>query len=219
MNGRSGLLIFALAMAAAHAAWSLSRLVDLDGSSLHFGLALVPPVLWILGVYARSLVVLLVFVPLAWAAPAYLPDEPAFSSVSGAAAVWTLVVYAAMALGWSSPESGARATSVQWTPSKGAHPGSTAGAAARDAWLVAALVVGPAIGFLLTPDLEALLTRSFGPLGGLAGAGLCVLGTLLGLALATDVWRARPPRTPSRRRAVRHLLALGAAGLMAVFAR
>jgi len=219
VSGRGGLLIPFLATAAAHGAWSVSRLASVPDEPIHVMLLLVPLVLWGLGVYARSLVVLLVFVPVTWAGSAYLPDVPPFSPGGGLAAVWTLLVYAATTLAWSSGHAGTPSTPIQWTPVAPVGVGSATTAAGRDGWLVAALTVGPALGFLLTPGIDARLTRSFGPLGGLAAAGLCVLGTLLGLALATDVWRARPPRAPSRRRAVRHAVALGVAGAAAAFVR
>jgi hypothetical protein len=217
--GLSGLtLIVALAMAAAHGAWSISRLVRIADAPMHLALALVPPVLWALGLYARSPVVLLVFVPVSWAAPAYLADEAAFTLASGLAAVWTLIVYAATSLAWLVADGPRTNAVVAWTslaeptPAAPRHVG-------RDGWLVAALIAGPALGFLSMPGVEAVLQRGFGPLAGLVGAGLCVLGTLLGLALATDVWRGRPPRTPSRRRAFRNLIAAVGAGLTALFAR
>jgi len=219
VSGGAGLLILLLATAAAHGAWSVARLASVSNLPMHVALLLVPLVLWGLGMYARSLVVLLVFVPVTWALSVFLPDARPFSPAGGLAAVWTLLVYAATTLAWSSGHGAAPSTPVQWMPVASRGSGRAVTAAGRDGWLVAALTVGPPLGFVLTPDLDGRMARSFGPLGGLVSAGLCVLGILLGLALATDVWRARPPRAPSRGRAVRHAFALGVAGAAAIIMR
>ena len=206
-------LLLALAAIAGHAAWVLSRLVHGPPPTAAWVVAVVPLVLWLVGMLRRSPVTLLGLVPVSWALPAYLDDPRAFASSTGLAAVCTLVAYVVAATAYLRParRDVPSPVVVSWQPLTGAQIGGAqsgaqiggaqiGGASMADATrpaLAAALVVGPGLGVLLMPGLEGTLRQGFGPLAGLVGAGLVVLGTLLGLAFATDVHRHRPARSGS----------------------
>lgn len=218
LTPRRAALLLALATVAAQVAWVVSRLALGRAETPVLVLAAAPVLLWTAGMVLRSGVLLLVAVPIAWTLPAYLDDTPPPGTGFGVAQVVTLLTYAVAAVAWLAALERVAETprAPAWEPNaRETHPPQAAGTG--PAWLIAALIVGPALGFLLTPGLEATLRQSFGALAGLAGAGLCVLATLLGLALATDVHRERPPRTGSRRRVVRAAVVLAGLGVALAF--
>ena len=199
-------LLVAAAALAAHSAWVLAHLALAGAPRAAWPIALVPVLLWSMGMLRRSAATLLAGVPVSWALLAYLDDPRRFSIATGLTDVATLVAYlVAAALYLASGERVVETpATVPWhpledAPERGPRPLSESALP----WLAGALVLGPGLGLLLSPGLEANLRQGFGPLAGLVGAGLVVLGTLLGLAFATDVHRQRPARTPNPRRAFR----------------
>jgi hypothetical protein len=199
-------LLVAVAALAAHSAWVLAHLALAGAPRAAWPIALVPVLLWSVGMLRRSAATLLAGVPVSWALLAYLDDPRRFSGATGATEVATLVAYlVAAALYLTAGERVAQTpATVAWHPLDDAPERSPRPLTEQALpWLAGALVVGPGLGLLLAPGLEANLRQGFGPLAGLVGAGLVVLGTLLGLAFATDVHRQRPARTPDVRRALR----------------
>lgn len=206
-----------LALAAVHAAWALPVVVRGSGGKAGWVLLVVPPVLWGAGMLRRSAVTLLGVLPVVWAGLAYVDDPARFSTATGLTAVGTLVAYVIVT---SRALAGRRAPSAEETPVRAWQ--TAAGGEGRDARstppgeveaaLAALLVLGPPIGFLASPGLEGTLRQSFGGLAGLVAAGLAVLGTLLGLAFATDLHRLRPVRSGSRRRVLVWAVAAAATG-------
>ena len=215
-------LLVAVAALAAHSAWVLAHLALAGAPRAAWPIALVPVFLWSVGMLRRSAATLLAGVPLTWALLAYLDDPRRFSVDAGLTAVATLVAYlvaAALFLAAGERVAETQAT-VAWHPMEGSARRVERPIVDQALpFLAGALVLGPGLGVLLAPGLEANLRQGFGPLAGLVGAGLVVLGTLLGLAFATDVHRQRPPRVPAPRRALRLGLAAAVVGVVALLAR
>jgi hypothetical protein len=68
-------------------------------------------------------------------------------------------------------------------------------------WLAAILVVGPAAGAALWPSVIHRVAGGFPTMMGRAHVALTLVALLVGLALATDLSRGRPPLPGNRRRA------------------
>lgn len=220
---RSGpALLVAVAALAAHSAWVLAHLALAGAPRAAWPVALVPVLLWSVGMLRRSGATLLAGVPVSWALLAYLDDPRRFSIATGLTDVATLIAYlVAASLYLTSGERVAETpATVAWhpledVPERSPRPVSEAALP----WLAGALVLGPGLGLLLFPGLEPNLRQGFGPLAGLVGAGLVVFGTLLGLAFATDVHRQRPARRPDPRRALRLAAAAMVVAVVALLVR
>jgi hypothetical protein len=172
---------------------------------------LVGPALLGLGLLRRNRAALLVGVPAGWALPAHgLPPaapEPALALV-GLAAV---AAYVPAACWFLAPRPVPNA--IEWTSLDGA-----AAPAARDPvpWVAGLVVAGPAVGAACWPALAEASGRGFPALPGLALVGIAFVGTLVGLAIATDLFRGRAPLPGSRARlGVLGVLATLLAGLLA----
>ena len=191
-----------MATLAAHAAFIVARLVRAPVGGLGLALSLFPMIVWGLGMFRRSPGVLLVLVPLAWAMPAYIEDPRAFAAGPGLTCAITLLAYAIAVLSWLRG-SHVDAVPPDWEslpPDKETAADVPFAASPGVPWVAAALIVGPGAAFLTFGAPESTLRQGFGGLAGLVGAGLCVLGTLLGAAMATDLHRPRFARLGRRRR-------------------
>ena len=166
-------LLVGVAALAAHSAWALAHLALAGAPRAAWPIALVPVLLWSVGMLRRSAATLLAGVPVSWALLAYLDDPRRFSVATGLTDVATLVAYlVAAALYLTSGERVAETpATVAWHPLDDAPARSPRPLTeAALPWLAGALVLGPGLGLLLSPGLEANLRQGFGPLAG-AGSG------------------------------------------------
>ncbi len=157
--------------------------------------ALVGPSLLALGMLRRSRAALLVGVPASWALPAHGLPPAAPDAALAAVGLAAVAAYVTAACWFLAPRPAPR--SVEWT--------SLDGVAARPArdplpWVAGLLVAGPAVGAACWPPLAEAAGRGFPALPGLALVGLALVGTLVGLAIATDLFRGRAPLPGSRAR-------------------
>ncbi len=163
----------------------------------------------LLGLWGKSAVALLVGVPGIWATTGFVVSDGAAPRQLAWVGAIATGVYLGAALRWlrGAPERRA----LDWTKRAPAQ-----GAAGFDSmpFVGAALVAGPALGVVLWPAIPRAAAAGFPGHAGQVTVGLALLGTLVGLALATDLARGRAPLigSPSRARvyAVVAALALGA---------
>lgn len=208
-----------IAAAAAHVVWIGIRVAGAR-SPAALPLALAPLPILAVGLWRRSPMALLVFLPLAWALPAYLPvpgdEQRLFEVGPGLAAVSTLVAYCVAALMYlrrADAPPAERAGPTWRALDEAPVPTGLGRARARlAAWTIAA----PAILFLAAGGGASALRSAFGRLAGMAAAGLCALGLLLGLAVATDLLRGRGPRPGRPARAGLALVVLCGVALAAL---
>lgn len=156
----------------------------------------------ILGLLRVSAPLLLVGAPLGWAIPGYWLPVSAFEGAGLALGV--VAVYLIVCLWWL--RAMRRAEAERAEPAWSAlitddAPGPRAG---RDPlpWIAALLVAGPAVGVGAWPPLARALDGGFPGRTGQAGALLALVGTLIGLAMVTDLARGRHPTPGSRQRAL-----------------
>lgn len=158
-------------------------------------LSFVLPLMVILGVWRQSPWILLTGVPIAWALPAHgLPDGGLAGSV-GTVALLAVVAYVPAALAWLRPRDPPLAE-VTWT----ALDDEPRRVVARPVpWVAGALVALPAVGVALWPGVADQVARAQAGVVGRAHVTLVLVALLVGLALATDLARGRPPVTGNRR--------------------
>ena len=154
----------------------------------------------------RSRVALLACVPLGWALPAYVRPPTLFSVPASAVALLAALTYVVLALSWL--RGSALRRQMEWQALEGRRrvpPDTTP--------LVAGIVVaGPAVGAALWSTLGYSAAVGFPGHAGRVVVGLGLLGTLVGLAIGTDLARGRGPLRGSRGRAI--VLATLSAGLL-----
>lgn len=149
-------------------------------------LHLLAPTLLAAGLLRRSQVAMLVGVPLGWAAGGYVLPASAFASGLSLVGVAATFAYFVTALRWLRGRPELRA--VEWAAD--APPGRDT----RDPmpWVAGFLVGGPALGVVLWPAIPRAAAAGFPGQPGRVTVALALLGTLVGLALATDLARGRP---------------------------
>lgn len=156
----------------------------------------------ILGILRASGPLLLVGAPLGWAVPGYWLPATAFEGPTGAVALGVMAAWLIVSLWWlrAVRRADAERVAVDWSALESGHAGETE----RDPlpWIGALLVAAPALGVALWPPVARALDGGFPGRTGQAGALLALLGTLIGLAIATDLARGRAPRRGSTERAV-----------------
>lgn len=211
-RGAHGVWVVAAAVAA-HVALVVDPLARAERAppSLAWMLAAVGPGLLTLGLARRSPWALLLGVPLGWALPSYVVVPRLQVEAGNAVALLAIGAYLATALQWL--RVGPAATAVPWRALNG---GAARPRPDPQPWLAAAVVAGPAVGVALWPPVAYEAAAGFPSQPGRALVGLGLLGTLVGLAMATDLARNRPPLRGDRRRAVGW--ALAAAGFVAAWA-
>lgn len=153
---------------------------------------LVPTACLIAGLAARSGIALLAGVPIGWALAGYggaATHTPAEAVVALGAAACFLVT----ALLWLRPPRVTFEGDVGWT----AHDGGAHRVPQVLPVLAALLVVAPAAGVLLHPEIAQRAAAGFPRMGSLALVGLGVGGTLVALALVADLARVRAPLAPA----------------------
>lgn len=173
------------------------------GSAFFAFAACVSPVAMLWGVWRQRPLALLAAVPLGWALPAYTLPAGAFGGPAGPVALATGAVYLVVTLSWlrSAPQSAAddEATPMRWSATEDQPvPGRF------DAlpWIGGLLVAAPAAGVVLFTPIGDALAVGFPGRSGPAGVTLALLGTLVGLAMVTDLARGRPPARGSRARVI-----------------
>ncbi len=211
-RGAYGAWVVAAAVAA-HVALVIDPLARAERAppSLAWILAAVGPGLLTLGLARRSPWALLLGVPLGWALPSYVVVPRLQVEAGNAVALLAIGAYLATALQWL--RAGPSSTAVAWRALNGRAPRPRLD---PQPWLAAAVVAGPAVGVALWPPIAYEAAAGFPSQPGRALVGLGLLGTLVGLAMATDLARNRPPLRGDRRRAVGW--ALAAAGFVAAWA-
>lgn len=211
-HGAHGTWVVAAAIAA-HVALVVDPLARAERAppGLAWILAAVGPGLLTLGLARRSPWALLLGVPLGWALPSYVVLPRLQVEAGNAVALLAIGAYLATALQWL--RAGPAAATVAWRSLDGRAPRPRLD---PQPWLAAAVVAGPALGVALWPPVAYEAAAGFPAQPGRALVGLGLLGTLVGLAMATDLARNRPPLRGERRRAVGW--ALAAAGFVAVWA-
>lgn len=154
----------------------------------------------ILGLIRASGPLLLIGAPLGWAVPGYWLPVGAFDAAAVPLAV--VAVYLVVTLWWL--RAMRRAEAERATPAWSALEAGGDGRIDRDPlpWLAAVLVATPALGVAIWPPLARALDVGFPGRTGQAGALLALVGTLVGLAMATDLARGRPPTRGSKERAL-----------------
>ncbi len=167
----------------------------------------------ILGILRASAPLLLVGAPLGWTIPGYWLPVGAFEAALVPLGV--IAVYLVVALWWLRAVRRAEAerATLPWAALETADHSRTT----RDPlpWVAALLVAAPALGVAIWPPLARSLDGGFPGRTGQAGAFLALLGTLIGLAMATDLARGRVPAPGSKERAI--LLGLVFALLMLLY--
>lgn len=162
------------------------------------GFVAVLPLTLIYGLLRQSSQALLVGVPVGWALPAFGLPDGAFNGAVGVVALIAVAAYVPTALGYLRPRR-LTAAKVEWTAL------DTASVVDRRPsfmpWLAAALVIGPAAGAALWPSVAQRIAGGFPTLLGRAHVALSLIALLVGLALATDLARGRPPMRGNARRA------------------
>ncbi len=198
---------------AAHVALVVDPLARAERAppSLAWALAAVGPGLLTLGLARRSAWALLLGVPLGWALPSYVVVPRLQVEAGNAVALLAVGAYLATALQWL--RTGAAPTPADWRSLDGRAPRPRLD---PQPWLAAAVVAGPALGVALWPPIAYEAAAGFPTQPGRALVGLGLLGTLVGLAMATDLARNRPPLRGDGRRAFGW--ALAAAGFAAAWA-
>lgn len=194
--GVAGHLAFVVAPAAVHGAATGS----VSGPAFALA-AMIAPVALVVGLWRASAPALLGGVPLGWALPAYGLSSDAFDAIGGAVALAVLLAYAVVALVWlrAAQRTLADRAAPSWAALDEVHR-----LIERDPlpWLGGALIAAPALGVALWPPIGEALAVGFPGRTGLAGALIALLGTLVALAMVTDLTRRRPPRRGERERAV-----------------
>jgi hypothetical protein len=158
--------------------------------------SLLGPAMLAYGLLRRSGPALLVGVPAGWVLPAHWLPAAAPDPALAVAALGVVACYVPAACWWAGPLPVARP--VEWAALDGAAVPPT-----RDPvpWVAGLLVAGPAAGVACWPPLAEAATRGFPSLPGLALVGCALVGTLVGLAMVTDLFRGRAAVRGSRRRA------------------
>jgi hypothetical protein len=162
------------------------------------GFVFILPLALIYGLWRHSAWALLVGVPVGWSMPAFGLPDGAFNGTAGIVALLAVLAYIPTALGYLR-ERRVAAAQVEWTaldatPVVDRRPSFTP-------WLAAILVVGPAAGAALWPSVIHRVAGGFPTMMGRAHVALTLVALLVGLALATDLSRGRPPLPGNRRRA------------------
>ncbi len=156
----------------------------------------------ILGILRASGPLLLVGAPLGWAVPGYWLPTAAFEGAAGAVAIGVMAVWLVVTSWWlrATRRADAERAAMRWSALESGHVSE----AERDPlpWIGALLVAAPALGIALWPPVARALDGGFPGRTGQAGALLALVGTLVGLAMATDLARGRRPRRGSTERAV-----------------
>lgn len=188
----AGHLAFVAAPAAAHGA----------GGGVWFALAgCVGPVALVWGLLRGSAPALLLGVPLGWALPAYGLPVGAFGGAGGPVALAVAGCYAVVALVWlrAARRAAEARGAVAWAAIDGRQV-----AAARDPlpWVGGVLVAAPALGVALWPPMGRALAVGFPGRTGVVGVTLALLGSLVALAMVTDLSRGRRRRRGDRERVV-----------------
>lgn len=194
--GVAGHLAFVVAPAAVHGASAGT----ISGPAFAVA-ALIAPVALVMGLWRASPPALLGGVPLGWALPAYGLSAEAFDGMGGAVALAVMLAYAVVALVWL--RAARRADGERAAPTWAALDEADR-VTERDPlpWLGGVLVAAPALGVALWPPIGEALAVGFPGRTGLAGALVALLGTLVALAMVTDLTRRRPPRRGDAQRAV-----------------
>jgi len=161
----------------------------------------------LLGILRVSPPLLLVGAPLGWAIPGYWLPVGAFEAA--AVPLGVMAVYLIVALWWlrAMRRAEAERANLAWSAlDRGAGARQT-----RDPlpWVAALLVAAPALGVASWPPLALALDGGFPGRTGQAGALLALVGTLVGLAMATDLARGRTAAPGSKERALLLGLVLG----------
>lgn len=179
--------------------------------------ALAPaPLALIWGLWRASAPALLLALPFGWVLPAYWLPQGAFDGATGAVAVGVAAIWLVVALWWL--RAARRADAERAAPAWEALDHGPIRAVERDPtpWVGGVLVAAPALGVALWPPVGVALDAGFPGRVGPAGALLALVGTVIGLAIATDLARGRRPRRGSKERAA--LLALIVALALALYA-
>jgi hypothetical protein len=153
---------------------------------------LVPAACLIAGLVARSGIALLAGVPVGWALAGYggaATHTPAEAVVALGASACFLVT----ALLWLRPPRVTFEADAGWT----AHEDGPGRVPQILPVVAAVLVVAPAAGVLLHPEIAQRAAAGFPRMGSLALVGLGVGGTLVALALVADLARVRAPLAPA----------------------
>lgn len=169
--------------------------------------ACISPIAMLWGVWRGRPLALLAAVPVGWALPAYALPAEAFAGAAGPVALATGAVYAIVALAWlrsdrrpaSRPTPADEDAAVSWSATE-EHPIARRFDALPG--VGGALVAAPAVGVVLFTPIGDALAVGFPGRGGTAGVALALLGTLVGLAMVTDLARGRPPARGERGRVV-----------------
>ncbi len=160
------------------------------------------------GLATRRPFLVLAVPPTLWAMSAYFGAPATLSPAAGAVAVGAVAAFVVASLrALHRPQP----AEVEWSLLEA----SEERAAPRDVMpLVAGLLVAmPAVGVLCWAEVPRAAAIGFPGHAGRVSVGLVLLGTLVGLALATDLTRGREPLRGSLKRAtVLALVALAAAG-------
>lgn len=179
------------------AAWTVLPCLS-DGQSLTFALGLAAPgllvCLWVL-LRPRPWLSFVAF-PAALACAHFVVESQALTTIFAqlaTLAAWLALVGHAAEGDSALPD----ASPVDWR----AIPAHATGLDSMVRAGVAAMVVlTPSLGVWVMPDVEALASTSYGPLGPLALVGASLLATCVGLAFAADLLEGRAPRRRNRAR-------------------
>lgn len=197
----AGQLAFVVAPAAVH---------GVGGGVLFFVAGCLAPLALVWGLVRVSAPMLLCLVPLGWALPGYGLAGEAFDGASGPVAWVVGLAYAVVTLVWLR---GAQRVAVGRSVVEWAAIDGVAARGERDVlpWVGGVLVAAPAVGVAFWPPIARALAVGFPGRTGLVGAMLGLLGTLVALALVTDLARGRRRRRGDRERVV---LLAGVTGLL-----
>lgn len=181
------------------------------------GLLLLAPAALFYGAARRSPGVLLAGVPLAWLSPGFSPQisPSAWTGLSAVLGLLCALTYLVLTSAWL--RKAPQISDTVWM-----QLGQVRGRprVLDPVAIVGALVVVvPAAGVAVWPEIQRRLSGSFPQQWGRLGVALALLGTVIGLAMTTDLARGRAQLTPSFRRViVLSVASASAAGLWIVLA-